>query len=111
MVGVKVVELRKGPIGLGIQLMGGKDTADPVTVKVVFPAGPAHKSGKIHPGDTILEANGVSFEDLTHDEAIKTMKSFPQGKISLLMRDRMAVMANALASCAPPTSSSSLNQP
>lgn len=95
MVGLKAVELRKGPIGLGIQLMGGMDMSDPVAVKVVFSGGPAHKSGKVHPGDIIIEANGVSFESLTHDQAVKTMKGFPQGKVSLLMRDRMAVIANA----------------
>ena len=100
MVGLKIVELHKGPTGLGMQIMGGKDTTDPVMVKLVFPGGPAYKSGKIHPGDTVIEANGVSLDELTHDEVLKTMKGFPQGKVSLLMRDRMEVVANALANTA-----------
>ncbi len=108
MVGLKVVELIKGPIGLGIQLAGGKDISDPVTVKSVIFATPAHKSGNIHPGDIIIEANGVSFEDLTHDEAVEKMRGFPQGKVSLLMRDRMAVAANALGPLVSRTSSTCL---
>lgn len=91
-VGVKVVDLHKGPTGLGMQLLGGTDTPNPVTVKEVFPGGPAHKSGKIHAGDIILEANGISFENLNHNEAIKTMKEFPQGKITLILRDRTATL-------------------
>lgn len=94
-VGVKVVDLRKGPTGLGMQLMGGSDTPNPVTVKEVFPGGPAHKSGKIRAGDVILEANGISFEELNHDEAIKTMKGFPQGKVSIILRDRTATLGRS----------------
>ena len=91
-VGVKVVDLHKGPTGLGMQLLGGADMPNPVTVKEVFPGGPAHKSGKIHAGDIILEANGISFEGLNHNEAIKTMKEFSQGKVTLLLRDRTATL-------------------
>jgi len=92
---VKVVDLRKGPTGLGMQLMGGSDTPNPVTVKEVFPGGPAHKSGKIRAGDVILEANGISFEELNHDEAIKTMKGFSQGKVSIILRDRTATLGRS----------------
>ncbi len=105
MVGLKAVKLIKGPIGLGIQLAGGRDICDPVTVKSIIFASPAHKSGNVHPGDIVIEANGVSFEDLTHDEAVERMRGFPQGKVSLLMRDRMAVVANALAPLVSRTSS------
>ena len=94
-VGVKVVDLRKGPTGLGMQLMGGSDTTNPVTVKEVFPGGPAHKSARIRAGDVILEANGISFETLSHDEAIKTMKGFPQGKVSIILRDRTATLSRS----------------
>ena len=90
--GVRLVELHKGPTGLGMQIQGGKDRGNtPITVKLVFPGGVAHKSGKINPGDAILEANSISFENLTHAEALKTLKGFSQGQIRLIIRDRTAV--------------------
>lgn len=90
--GVKVVELHKGPTGLGMNLKGGTDENLPITVREVFPGGTAHKSGKIHPGDIIIEVNNDSFESLTHREALQKLKNYPQGKISLLVRDRMATL-------------------
>ena len=86
--GIKIVELHKGPTGLGMHLKGGSDENLPITVRAVFPGGTAHKSGKIHPGDVIIEVNSESFENLTHKEALHKLKSYPQGKISLLVRDR-----------------------
>ena len=90
--GVKLVELLKGPTGIGMQIQGGKEgTEVPISVKSVFPGGSAYKSGKIRAGDVILEANGISFEGLTHEKAIATIKGFPQGKITLIVRDRSVV--------------------
>lgn len=90
-IGVKLVELQKGPTGIGMQLQGGKEGADvPVTVKSIFPGGAAYKSTKIRKGDVILEANGISFEQISHDQAIATMKGFPQGKVTLILRNRHA---------------------
>ena len=88
--GVKIVELHKGPTGLGMNLKGGTDENLPITVREVFPGGTAHKSGKIHPGNVIIEVNNDSFESLTHREALQKLKSYPQGRISLLVRDRLA---------------------
>ena len=90
-VGVRLVDLHKGPTGLGMQILGGKDRDSPITVKMVIPGGVAQKSGKIHPGDVILEANSISFESLTHSEAMKTLKGFPQGQVRLIIRDRTAI--------------------
>ena len=90
--GVKIVELQKGPTGLGMNLKGGTDENLPIIVREVFPGGVAHKSGKIFPGDVIIEVNNDSFEALTHREALQRLKSYPQGKISLLVRDRMATL-------------------
>lgn len=94
--GVKVVELHKGPTGLGMNLKGGSDENLPITVREVFPGGVAHKSGKIHPGDVIIEVNNESFETLTHKEALAKLKNYPQGKISLLVRDRTTVTRHTL---------------
>ena len=91
-IGIKIVELHKGPTGLGMNLKGGTDENLPIIVREVFPGGVAHKSGKIFPGDVIIEVNNDSFESLTHREALQKLKSYPQGKISLLVRDRMATL-------------------
>ncbi len=90
-IGVKLVELQKGPTGVGMQLQGSKEGSEvPIIVKSVFPGGAAYKSAKIRTGDVILEANGISFEGISQDQAIATMKGFPQGKVSLILRDRNA---------------------
>lgn len=92
-VGAKLVEIQKGPTGIGVQLQGGKEGTDtPVVVKSVFPGGTAYKSGKIKKGDVILEVNGVPFEHLSHEDAVAKMKSFPQGKVILIIRDRAATI-------------------
>ena len=90
--GIKIVELHKGPTGLGMNLKGGMDENLPIIVREVFPGGVAHKSGKIFPGDVIIEVNNDSFESLTHKEALHKLKSYPQGKISLLVKDRTATL-------------------
>jgi C-terminal processing protease CtpA/Prc len=90
--GVQLVELHKGPTGLGIQLQGSADAQLPITVKAVLRGGPAFRSGKIHVGDQIIEVNGLSFERTTQQEAHKTMKELPQGKVSIILRDHKAIM-------------------
>ena len=83
---VKAVELRKGPQGLGMQLIGGIDKHMPVTVKEVFTGGAAQQSSKIRQGDQILEINGKSFAQLTHREVIELIKNEPEGKATLLVK-------------------------
>lgn len=85
--GVHLVELHKGPTGLGMQLQGSADPQTPITVKAVLKGGPAFRSGKIHERDEIIEVNGTSFENVSYQEALKVMKSFPQGKISIILRN------------------------
>lgn len=89
--GVKVVELHKGPTGLGMHLKGNL-TRDlplaPITIKEVLPGGAAYKSGKINIGDQILEANSISFEDMTQSQAVHTIKELPQGVVRLVLLDK-----------------------
>ena len=83
---VKAVELRKGPQGLGMQLIGGTDQHKPVTIKEIFAGGAAQQSSKIRQGDQILEINGKSFTELTHREVIELIKNEPEGKVTLLVK-------------------------
>lgn len=85
--GVHLVELHKGPTGLGMQLKGSSDPKTPITVKAVLKGGPASRSGKIHEKDEVIEVNGTSFENVSYQEALKVMKSLPQGKISIILRN------------------------
>ena len=95
--GVKVVELHKGPTGLGMLLKGSrsKDANVPITVREVLPGGVAYKSNKISIGDELLEANGVSFEGLEYIEAINIIKSLPQGTVRLVLLDKHFVIPAA----------------
>jgi len=88
--GVYLVEVYKGPTGLGLQLQGSTDASMPIKVKAVLSGGPAFKSGKICVGNEIIEVNGVSFESLSQQEALKVMKDLPQGKVSIILRDHLA---------------------
>lgn len=90
--GVELVELHKGPTGLGMQIQGSADAQSPITVKAVLRGGSAFRSGKIHLGDEILEVNGTSFEKLSQQEAHKIMKALPQGKVSIILRDHKAIL-------------------
>ena len=84
--GVKLVELVKGPTGLGMKIVGGKDQPKPFIVRDVFPGGSAAKSGQVFKHDQILEVNGRSFDNLTHREAIEYLKTVPPGKVQMLLR-------------------------
>ena len=84
--GVKLVELVKGPTGLGMKIVGGKDQPKPFIVRDVFPGGSAAKSGQVCKNDQILEVNGQSFDSLTHREAIEYLKTLPPGKVQMLLR-------------------------
>ena len=85
-----MVEIHKGPTGLGMHLKGSllKERAVPITIKEVLSGGAAYKSGMINIGDTLLEANGIEFEDLTQKEAVDIIKGLPQGTVRLVLLDK-----------------------
>ena len=88
--GIKVVELHKGPTGLGMHLKGSltKEKPVPISIKEVLPGGVAYKSAKINIGDILLEANGTKFENVTQAEAVKMVKNLPQGTVRLVILDK-----------------------
>lgn len=67
-----MVDLNKGPSGLGFSVYGGVDvdTGDQsqgvVRIKKVFPLGPAKSSQQIQRDDVLLEVNGVPVKGRTH---------------------------------------------
>ncbi|RWS15874.1 patj-like protein [Dinothrombium tinctorium] len=87
---VFLVELQKGPTGLGLSLAGNRDrTKMSVFVCGLHPNGSAAKDGTIQVGDEILEVNGIVLYGRCHLNASATIKSLlgPLYKIILLRRE------------------------
>ncbi|XP_017284378.1 PDZ domain-containing protein 7a [Kryptolebias marmoratus] len=59
---------------LGFNIRGGKEFGLGIYVSKLDPGGLAEQHG-IKMGDQILAANGVSFEDITHSNAVEALKS------------------------------------
>ncbi|XP_015241887.1 PREDICTED: uncharacterized protein LOC107092077 [Cyprinodon variegatus] len=59
---------------LGFNIRGGKEFGLGIYVSKLDPGGLAEQHG-IKMGDQILAANGVSFEDITHSDAVEVLKS------------------------------------
>lgn len=85
------MDLHKGPTGLGMKVNGGPDGVTPITVKEVLKGGAADKCHNIHEGDEILEVNKTSFENYNKKQAMDFIKALPQGKVSIILRDRQNV--------------------
>ncbi|XP_063047360.1 PDZ domain-containing protein 7a [Engraulis encrasicolus] len=60
---------------LGFNIRGGKEFGLGIYVSKLDPGGLAEQHG-IKMGDQILAANGVSFEDITHSNAVEVLKSY-----------------------------------
>ena len=43
-----------------------------------FYSGAVAQDGRIEPGDMILEVNGVSFENMSNDDAVRTLRESVQ---------------------------------
>lgn len=82
---VQVIHLHRGPSGLGFSIVGGKGSKHgdlPIYVKSVFEEGAAGQDGRLRLGDQILTVNGHSFENVTHKQAVETLKQL-KGDIKL----------------------------
>lgn len=63
---------------LGIVLVGGSDTPlEKHYVNDILPNSSASKSGRVRPGDQLLEANGQALVGKTHTEALTIFRSLP----------------------------------
>eukprot|EP00049_Salpingoeca_infusionum_P019088 m.360136 g.360136 ORF g.360136 m.360136 type:complete len:1113 (+) comp18903_c0_seq1:282-3620(+) len=74
------IEFQRVNAGLGFSIAGGTD--DPVDdgdtgvyVTAVTEGGAAFLDGRLTTGDRILSVNGVSMEDVTHEEAVRMLSS------------------------------------
>ncbi|VDM24255.1 unnamed protein product [Hydatigera taeniaeformis] len=60
---------------LGISIVGQstKSGDDGIYVGSIMKGGAVAQDGRIEPGDMILEVNGISFEDMSNDDAVRTL--------------------------------------
>ncbi|XP_041988050.1 disks large 1 tumor suppressor protein isoform X2 [Aricia agestis] len=82
----RVVELEKGPSGLGFNIVGGED-GHGIYVSFLLAGGPAERSGRLRRGDRLLAVNDTDITHATHEQAAKALKSTGQNvKLTVVYR-------------------------
>ncbi|XP_047018978.1 disks large 1 tumor suppressor protein isoform X9 [Helicoverpa zea] len=82
----RVVDLEKGPQGLGFNIVGGED-GHGIYVSFLLAGGPAERSGQLRRGDRLLAVNDVDITHATHEQAAKALKSTGQNvKLTVVYR-------------------------
>ncbi|KAJ2950088.1 hypothetical protein O0L34_g11429 [Tuta absoluta] len=82
----RVVELEKGPQGLGFNIVGGED-GHGIYVSFLLAGGPAERSGELRRGDRLLAVNDTDITHATHEQAAKALKSTGQNvKLTVVYR-------------------------
>ncbi|KPJ11185.1 Disks large 1 tumor suppressor protein [Papilio machaon] len=82
----RVVELEKGPQGLGFNIVGGED-GHGIYVSFLLAGGPAEKSGELRRGDRLLAVNDIDITHATHEQAAKALKGTGQNvKLTVVYR-------------------------
>lgn len=69
----RVVELEKGPQGLGFNIVGGED-GHGIYVSFLLAGGPAERCGELRRGDRLLAVNDTDITHATHEQAAKALK-------------------------------------
>ncbi|XP_069843281.1 inaD-like protein isoform X2 [Dipodomys merriami] len=83
-----IIEISKGRSGLGLSIVGGKDTPlDAIVIHEVYEEGAAARDGRLWAGDQILEVNGVDLRCSSHEEAITALRQTPQKVQLVVFRD------------------------
>ncbi|XP_072505800.1 inaD-like protein isoform X2 [Notamacropus eugenii] len=83
-----IIEISKGHSGLGLSIVGGKDTPlDAIVIHEVYEEGAAARDGRLWAGDQILEVNGIDLRNAGHEEAITALRKTPQKVRLVVYRD------------------------
>ncbi|KAL1023163.1 hypothetical protein UPYG_G00037170 [Umbra pygmaea] len=83
-----VIEIAKGRSGLGLSIVGGKDTQlDAIVIHEVYEEGAAARDGRLWAGDQILEVNGVDLRSAAHEDAIAALRQTPAKVCLKVLRD------------------------
>ncbi|XP_069594269.1 inaD-like protein isoform X4 [Ranitomeya imitator] len=82
------IEISKGHSGLGLSIVGGKDTPlEAVVIHEVYEEGAAARDGRLWAGDQILEVNGMDLRNASHEDAITALRQTPQKVQLVVYRD------------------------
>ncbi|XP_043079373.1 inaD-like protein isoform X5 [Puntigrus tetrazona] len=83
-----VIEISKGRSGLGLSIVGCKDTQlDAIVIHEVYEEGAAARDGRLWAGDQILEVNGVDLRSVAHEDAIAALRQTPAKVRLTVLRD------------------------
>ncbi|XP_078263402.1 inaD-like protein isoform X5 [Rhinoraja longicauda] len=83
-----ILEISKGRSGLGLSIVGGRDTLlDAIVIHEVYEEGAAAKDNRLWAGDQVLEVNGIDLRNATHEEAITALRQTPQKVRLTVVRD------------------------
>ncbi|KAI1891911.1 hypothetical protein AGOR_G00148590 [Albula goreensis] len=83
-----VIEISKGRSGLGLSIVGGRDTQlDAIVIHEVYEEGAAARDGRLWAGDQILEVNGVDLRSAAHEDAIAALRQTPPKVRLTVLRD------------------------
>ncbi|XP_074523716.1 inaD-like protein isoform X2 [Halichoeres trimaculatus] len=83
-----LLEICKGRSGLGLSIVGGRDTQlDAIVIHEVYEEGAAARDGRLWAGDQILEVNGVDLRGASHEEAIAALRQTPPKVRLTVLRD------------------------
>lgn len=89
-----VVELKKGVRGLGFSVTTQDNKTNEeesfIFVKKILPSGSAVEDGRLHPGDCILEVNGVSMTGKPQEEVVAFLRKIPVNENVVLLVARAA---------------------
>ncbi|XP_065644773.1 disks large homolog 1 isoform X2 [Hydra vulgaris] len=69
----RIVELHRGPSGLGFNIVGGED-GEGIFISFILAGGPADLSGHVKRGDQILMVNDIDIVTATHEKAAAALK-------------------------------------
>lgn len=71
----RVVRVVKEPgCGLGISIKGGRENRMPIIISKIFEGMAADKTGQLRVGDAILSVDGCDLTNVSHDDAVQTLK-------------------------------------
>ncbi|XP_068447281.1 inaD-like protein isoform X2 [Clinocottus analis] len=83
-----LLEICKGRSGLGLSIVGGRDTQlDAIVIHEVYEEGAAARDGRLWAGDQILEVNRVNLRGASHEEAIAALRHTPAKVRLTVLRD------------------------
>uniref|UniRef100_A0A6I8NJV7 PATJ crumbs cell polarity complex component n=1 Tax=Ornithorhynchus anatinus TaxID=9258 RepID=A0A6I8NJV7_ORNAN len=83
-----IIEISKGRSGLGLSIVGGRDTPlDAIVIHEVYEEGAAARDGRLWAGDQILEVNGIDLRNASHEDAITALRQTPQKVRLVVYRD------------------------